>query len=101
MNAATVKGPRSRITSGMFNGCWVPDRRQGRACPGPGPLFLPDGDEDLAALTAAHAPDEDARDAARLHLLQLAACLGGGRHALAVHGEDHVALPKRSGRRAV
>src|SRR6185436_1479249 len=79
MNAATVMGPRSRITSRSTS-------------------VFPDGHEHLTFVAP---PDENLRDPARLHALELAAGLGRVRHALPVHRHDHVTGTQLADRRAV
>ena len=79
MNAATVIGPRSRITSLSTS-------------------VFPDRHEHLAFVAPPH---ENLRDAARLHALKLAAGLRGVRHALAVHRQDDVTRPQLTDGRAV
>src|ERR1700737_1188453 len=73
MNAATVNGPRSRMTSSstpaIFNASAIGNLK--------------------SAATAGRPPPE------------VAAGFGGGRHALPVDGENHVPLPERTGRRTV
>src|SRR5436190_18352802 len=75
MNAATVSGPRSSMAA----------------------LIFLDGDESFAIA----APHENLRDVPRRHLGQLAARLRGARDRLAIHRQDHVALPENPDRGSV
>src|SRR3954466_530970 len=86
MNAATVSGPRSRITSAM----------QFAFSNSQSSFFL-DGHEDFLVA----APDAQLREAAALDLLQLPRGFDGVRDRLAVDAEDHVALGQGARRRPV
>src|ERR1700722_18817726 len=97
MNAATVSGPRSRITfsskSAIFNTSAIGKMRSAVSR-----SLFSHRHEDLAL---ALAPDENLREPPRGHLLQLAAGVGSRRHALPVDGENHVPLSERTGRRTI
>src|SRR5919198_5992401 len=102
MNAATVSGPRWRMTSASRDwGFGIRDSKGVVTLRIPNPesripsrmsLFA-DRHERLVVA----APDAELREVARLHLLQLSLCLGRARHAAAVDGENDVALPERAG----
>src|SRR5580704_1963634 len=86
MKAATVNGPRTRMTSSSASAVFKAS------------LLFPHRHEDLSL---ALAPDENLRETSRGHPLQFAAGFGGGRHALPVDGENHVPLSERTGRRTI
>src|SRR5579864_2457715 len=97
MNAATVNGPRSRMTSSstseIFNTSAIDNLTSAVS-----PLLFSHRHEDLSL---ALAPDENLGETSGGHLLQFAAGFGGGRHAPPVDGENHVTLSERTGRRTV
>src|SRR5579859_2125393 len=86
MKAATVNGPRTRMTSSSASAVLNAS------------LLFPHRHEDLSL---ALAPHENLRETSRGHPLQLPAGLGGGRHALPVDRENHVTLSEGAGRRTV
>src|ERR1700681_1388040 len=97
MNAATVNGPRSRMTSSstsaIFNSSAIDNLKSAVS-----PSLFSHRHEDLSL---ALAPDEDLRETSGGHLLQLTAGFGRCRHALAVDRENHVPLSERTGRGTV
>src|SRR6202521_5949178 len=97
MNAATVNGPRSRITfssrSAIFNTSAICKMKSAVSH-----SLFSHRHEDLSLTLP---PDENLREPPRRHLLQLAAGVGSGRHALSVDGENHVSLSERTGRRTI
>src|ERR1700682_3576713 len=97
MNAATVNGPRSRMTSSstpaIFNTSAIGNLKSAVSS-----SLFSHRHEDLSL---ALAPDEYLRETPRGHPLQFATGFGGGRHALPVDGENHVPLSERTGRRTI
>src|SRR5882724_8157890 len=89
MNAATVSGPRSRITSTISSAIRNPISAMSS--------FFLDRNEGLSTV----APYEDPRDPARRHLAELARRFGRVRDGLAVDRQDDIALPQETGRGAV
>src|SRR4029453_4477094 len=84
MNAATVIGPRSRISSAIFA------LRSAIPSPEPPALFLANGHELLVPV----APDEQPGDSAGRDFGQLAARLNGRRDGLSIDRENHVPGPQ-------
>src|SRR5216683_7937295 len=97
MNAATVSGPRPRMTSSSTSAIFNTSAIGNLKSEGSASLFS-HRDENLAL---ALAPDENLRETPRGQTLQFATGFGGGRYALPVDGENHVPLSERTGRRTI